>query len=147
MCKDQAGAYEESSKNVSSFIDFIGNFAGSGIGKSLHSKGQKAETRGDYEAAYEFYRQAYNQQPDSLKYRVPYERTRFLAAAAKVHRGQKLRDEGHFAEALALFQKAVEKDPSNDLAAQEVRRTQQMMQKAAPPPLVRVWVSPVWRRR
>ncbi len=103
--------------------------------KSLHSKGQKAETRGDYEAAYEFYRQAYNQQPDSLKYRVPYERTRFLAAAAKVHRGQRLRDEGRWAEALGLFQKAAEIDPSNDLAAQEIRRTQQMMQKPqAPPP-------------
>ena len=38
--------------------------------KSLHSKGQKAENRGDYESAYDFYRQAYNQQPDNLKYRV-----------------------------------------------------------------------------
>ena len=101
--------------------------------KSLHSKGQKAETRGDYEAAYDLYRQAYNQQPDNLKYRVPYERTRFLAAAAKVHRGQKLRDEGRWAEALALFQKAVEIDPSNDLAAQEIRRTQQLMQKPSGP--------------
>jgi len=101
--------------------------------KSLHSKGQKAETRGDYEAAYEFYRQAYNAQPDSLKYRVPYERTRFLAAAAKVHRGQKLRDDGRMAEAMALFQKAAEIDPSNDLATQEIRRTQQMMQKTPTP--------------
>lgn len=101
--------------------------------KSLHSKGQKAETRGDYEAAYEFYRQAYNAQPDSLKYRVPYERTRFLAAAAKVHRGQKLREEGRWAEALALFQKAADIDPSNDLASQEIRRTQQMMQKTSTP--------------
>jgi general secretion pathway protein D len=100
--------------------------------KSLHSKGQKAETRGDYEAAYDFYRQAYNQQPENLKYRVPFERTRFLAAAAKVHRGQKLRDQGKLQEALALFQQAVEIDPSNDLAAQEIRRTQQMMQKQQP---------------
>ncbi len=97
--------------------------------KSLYTKAQKAETRGDYEAAYEFYRQAYNLEPGSLKYRVPYERVRFLAGAAKVHRGQRLREEGHWAEALALFQKAAEIDPSNDLAVQEIRRTQQMMQK------------------
>jgi general secretion pathway protein D len=97
--------------------------------KSLHSKGQKAETRGDYEAAYEFYRQAYNQQPDNLKYRVPYERTRFLAAASKVHRGQRLRDQGKLQEALVLFQQAAEIDPSNDLAAQEIRRTQELIQK------------------
>ena len=109
--------------------------------KSLHSKGQKAETRGDYEAAYEYYRQAYNQHPDNLKYRVPYERTRFLAAAAKVHRGQKLRAEGKLQEALTLFQQAAEIDPSNDLAAQEIRRTQQMMQKQSQPGTTRP-VSP-----
>lgn len=101
--------------------------------KSLHNKGQKAETRGDYEAAYDYYRQAFNQHPDNLKYRIPYERTRFLAAAAKVHRGQKLRDEGKLQEALALFQQAAEIDPSNDLAAQEIRRTQEMIQKQTQP--------------
>lgn len=101
--------------------------------KSLYNKGQKAETRGDYEAAYEFYRQVYNQHPESLKYRVPFERTRFLAAAVKVHRGQKLRDEGKLQEALTLFQQGAEIDPSNDLAAQEIRRTQQMIQKQSQP--------------
>ena len=101
--------------------------------KSLYSKGQKAEVRGDYEAAYDLYRQAYNQSPDQLKYRVPYERTRFLAAASKVHRGQKLRDAGKLQEALALFQHAAEIDPSNDLAAQEVRRTQEMIQRQTQP--------------
>lgn len=108
-------------------------FAVAESAKSLHNKGVKAEARGDYEAAYEFYRQAYNQQPDNLKFRVPFERTRFLAAAAKVHRGQKLRDQGKLQDALALFQQAAEIDPSNDLAAQEIRRTQEMIQKQTQP--------------
>src|SRR6185437_9983376 len=101
--------------------------------KSLYSKGQKAEALGDYEAAYDFYRKAYDQKPEELKYRVPFERTRFLAAASKVHRGQKLRDQGKLQDALTLFQQAAAIDPSNDLAAQEVRRTQQMIQKQSQP--------------
>lgn len=101
--------------------------------KSLFHKGQQAEARGDYEGAYEFYRQAYDQKPQELKYRVPYERLRFLAAASKVHRGQKLRDEGKLQDALTLFEQAAAIDPSNDLAAQEIRRTQQMIQKQSQP--------------
>jgi general secretion pathway protein D len=100
--------------------------------KSLHSKGQHAEAKQDYEAAYEFYKAAYNQKPEELKYRVSYERTRFLASAAKVHRGQQIRDAGQLQDALNLFQQAQQIDPSNDLAVQEIRRTQQLLQKTAP---------------
>src|ERR1700704_1095532 len=99
--------------------------------KSLHDKGVKAEARQDYEAAFEFYKAAYQQKPDDLRYRLPYERTRVLAAASKIKRGQKLRDQGNLPDALALFQQAIEVDPSNELAAQEMRRTQQMIQKGS----------------
>jgi general secretion pathway protein D len=97
--------------------------------KSLFQKGAKAEARQDYEAAFEFYKAAYQQKPEDLRYRVPYERTRMLSAASKIKRAQKLRDQGNLQEALTLFQQALEIDPSNDLAAQEIRRTEQMMQK------------------
>jgi general secretion pathway protein D len=100
--------------------------------KSLFQKGAKAEARQDYEAAFQFYKAAYQQKPDELKYRVPYERTRMLAGASKIKRGQKLRDQGSLQEALTLFQQALEIDPSNDLAAQEIRRTELMMQKSGP---------------
>src|SRR5579859_2802680 len=100
--------------------------------KSLFQKGTKAEARQDYEAAFEFYKAAYQQKPDDLKYRVPFERTRMLSAASKIKRGEKLRDQGNLQEALTVFQQALEVDPSNDLAAQEIRRTQLMMQKGGP---------------
>ncbi|MBZ5533952.1 MAG: type II and III secretion system protein [Acidobacteriia bacterium] len=100
--------------------------------KSLHAKGVKAEARQDYEAAYEYYKAAYNQKPEELKFRVSFERSRFLASSVKVHKGQRLRDMGRLQDALTLFQQAAEIDGSNDLAAQEIRRTQQMMQKTAP---------------
>lgn len=101
--------------------------------RSLYNKGVKAEGRQDYEAAYEFYKAAYDKRPDDLKYRVPFERTRFLAAAVKVRRGQKLREQGKLQEALEQFVKAAEIDPSNDLAQQEIRRTQDMMKRQASP--------------
>ena len=101
--------------------------------KSLFQKGVKAEARQDYEAAFEFYKAAYQQKPDDLRYRVPFERTRMLSAASKIKRGQKLRDQGSLQEALTAFQQALEVDPSNDLAAQEIRRTQLMMQKGPGP--------------
>jgi len=52
--------------------------------KTLFQRGVKAEARQDYEAAYEFYKAAYQQKPEELKYRVPFERTRMLSAASKV---------------------------------------------------------------
>lgn len=96
---------------------------------SLYKKGVAAEARHDYLAAYQFYKQAYDMEPENLKFQVPYERTRFLAAATLVHQGQKVRDQGKLQDALALFQQAAEIDPSNDLAAQEIRRTQEMIHK------------------
>jgi general secretion pathway protein D len=101
--------------------------------KTLFQKGVKAEARQDYEAAYDFYKAAYQQKPEELKYRVPFERMRMLSAASKIKRGQKLRDQGNLADAMTLFQQAIEVDPSNDLAVQEIRRTQQMMQKGTSP--------------
>jgi general secretion pathway protein D len=114
------------------FLFFAAFLSAAESAKSLFQKGVKAEARQDYEAAYEYYKAAYQQKPEDLRYRVPYERTKMLAAASKIKRGQKLREQGNLADALVLFQQAIEIDPSNDLAAQEIRRTQQMMQKAGP---------------
>src|SRR5436309_9249595 len=74
--------------------------------RSLYNKGLKAEARQDYEAAYNYYKTAYEKRPEDLRYKVPYERTRFLAAAAMIKRGQKLRDEGNLEEALNILMKA-----------------------------------------
>jgi general secretion pathway protein D len=97
--------------------------------KDLYKKGVNAEARHDYLAAYQFYKKAYDMQPDNLKFQVPYERTRFLASATLIHQGQKLRDQDKLQEALASFEQAAAIDPSNDLAAQEIRRTQEMIRK------------------
>jgi general secretion pathway protein D len=102
--------------------------------KALYNKGKDAEARQNYEAAFDFYRQAYEQKPRDLAYRTSYERTRFLAAASHVHRGQLLREAGKLSEALAEFQKAAEIDSSSFIAQQEIRRTQKLIIDAGSPP-------------
>ncbi len=99
--------------------------------KSLYKKGINAEARQDYVAAYKFYKGAYDAKPTELKYRVPFERTRLLASASLVHQGQKLREQGKLQDALNLFEQAAAIDPSNDIAAQEIRETQRQMGQAA----------------
>jgi general secretion pathway protein D len=96
--------------------------------KSFYKKGRDAEARQDYIAAYENYREAYDRKPKELRYRSAYQRTRFLAGAAHVNKGQRLREEGKLEEALAEFQAAASIDPASFVAQQEIRRTQQMME-------------------
>ena len=102
--------------------------------KSLYNKAKDAEARQDYEAAFEFYRQAYEAKPRDLAYRASYERTRFLAAASHVHRGQLLLDAGKLQEALTEFQKALAIDSSSFIAQQEIRHTQKLIDAVNAPP-------------
>ena len=101
--------------------------------KSLYNKGKIAEARQNYEQAYDFYKQAYDKNPQDLSYRSAYERLRFLAGASHVHRGQLLREAGRLEEAMAEFQKAAEIDPSSAIAKQEIKVTQQMIDAAKSP--------------
>jgi len=116
--------------------------------KSLYAKGKIAEARQNYEQAYDFFKQAYDQKPQDVSYRSAYERLRFLAGASHVHRGQLLREAGRLEEALAEFQKAAEIDPASAIAKQEIQVTKQMMQAAqAPGPSATVREPSVLERR
>src|SRR6202045_2697828 len=101
--------------------------------KTIYEKGQDAEARENYEAAYDLYKQAYDLKPKDLRYKASFERLRFKAAATIVHQGQKLREEGKLQEALAAFQKAALIDPSLFVAQQELKRTMQMIDEASNP--------------
>ena len=115
--------------------------------KSLYNRGKDAEQRQDYEKAYDFYKQAYDQKPKDLQFRAAFERLRFLAGASHVHRGQLLREGGKLQEAMAEFQKAAEIDPSSSIAQQELRRTQKLMEAAgAAPPQAQAPPTPLQKR-
>ena len=102
--------------------------------KDLYAKGQDAEARQHYEEAYDFYKQAYDLRPKDLRFRASFEHARFEAAAAVVHRGQLLRDDGKLDEAVAEFQKALTIDPSLFIAKQELNRTLKMINDQRNPP-------------
>lgn len=101
--------------------------------RSLYDKGQKAEAGQHYEEAYVYFKQAYDLRPEKTDYRAAYERTKFLAAAAHVHHGQQLRDEGKLSEALKEFQLAAMIDASSGIALQEIEQTQKLIDKAQQP--------------
>src|SRR6202163_3843741 len=116
--------------------------------KALYEKGQDAEARQNYEQAFDYFKEAYNLKPKDLRYRTAFERTRFLAASSRVHRGQILRDAGKLDEALVEFQKGLETDPSSFIAQQELKRTQQMIREAEnPQPQASVPGATALRRR
>jgi general secretion pathway protein D len=102
--------------------------------RSLYKKGKDAEARQNFEQAYDFYKQAFDQNPKELSYRTAYERLRFLAGASHVHRGQLLREAGRLQEALAEFQKAGEIDPSSAIAKQEIQVTNRLIQQGEATP-------------
>ncbi|HUS18931.1 MAG TPA: cohesin domain-containing protein [Terriglobales bacterium] len=115
--------------------------------RSLYNKGKDAEARQDFMAAFENYRQAYEQKPKELKYRIAYQRTRFLASAAHVNKGQDLREKGNVEEALQEFVYAAKIDPSNAAASQEARKTQALIEGAAAgQPVAPKPISPITRR-
>ena len=94
-------------------------------------RGVKAEAQNNYDAAYEAYKQAYQQKAKNPKYQAAYTRVRFYAGQQHIQAGQLLLNAAKYAEALAEFQRAAEIDHSSFIAEQEVRRTADMLRKQA----------------
>ncbi|GAC1654626.1 MAG: hypothetical protein NVS9B15_15340 [Acidobacteriaceae bacterium] len=96
---------------------------------SWNKRGQAAELRQDYDAAYEAYLHAHQKNPKDLRYTTRVDRMRFQAAASHVDRGRLLRQSGDINGALAEFTRALQIDPADEAAAQEIQVTQhpQMM--------------------
>ncbi len=93
--------------------------------KALYKEGQAAEARDDYLAAYAAYASAFQREPGNLYYKTSYNRLRFTAAAVHTHQGEKLRDQGDYSGALTEFARALEIDPGNELAQQDIKSTQE----------------------
>ena len=87
-------------------------------------RGVTAELRQDYDAAYEDYLHAHQKKPGDLRYQERLDRMRFQAAAVHVDRGRVMRQSGDIAGALNQFTRALQIDPGNESAAQEVQITQ-----------------------
>src|SRR5580692_10053714 len=97
--------------------------AGCPKGQTDYSKGRKAETIQDYDAALEFYTKALKSDPNNAGYKIRLNQTRFEAGEMHIKLGLKQRENGDLQGAAAQFQRAQIVDPSSAIAGQELKKT------------------------
>jgi general secretion pathway protein D len=107
---------------------FVTQCALSESAASDYKKGKTAEERGDIIAAYQAYKAAFDLNAKEIKYRTTYERVRSLASFEYVKQGDRLLQKGNLAGALADFLRALDVDPSNELAESDTRKVQEQLE-------------------
>jgi general secretion pathway protein D len=85
-------------------------------------RGLNAAARDDYDGAFQDYRKAHEKSPKDLKFQTHYESMRFKAGASHVDHGRVLLQGGDTTGALTEFLRALEIDPSNQTAQQEINK-------------------------
>ncbi len=106
----------------------VGLFAaGCPKGQTDYSKGRKAETIEDYDAALEYYTKALKADPNNAAFKIRINQTRFEAGEMHIKLGLKQRENGDLQGAAAQFQRAQNIDPSSTVAGQELRKTLELI--------------------
>ena len=103
--------------------------AGTRKAKQLYEQARRAEAEKNYDEALVLYEQAGLEDPKDHRYELSVRRVRFVAAQTHVDQGRRLREQRQFEEALAHFQRAMEIDPSLTVAAQQYRRTLDLIER------------------
>jgi len=111
-------------------------------GDKLFAQGRIADNQKAFDVALGYYEQALAEDPTDVAYQLAVKRTRFQAGQGHVDEGRRLREEGKLEEALAEFEKAYAIDPSSVVAAQELRRTVEMIRAAAQLPAEQRGLTP-----
>src|SRR5271170_6341799 len=101
--------------------------AGCPKGQTDYSKGRKAETIEDYDAALEYYQKALKSDPNNAGFKIRLNQTRFEAGEVHIKLGMKQRENGDLQGAAAQFQRAQSIDPSSAIATQELKKTLAMI--------------------
>jgi general secretion pathway protein D len=113
------------------WIGFVGVFVILAVGSasaaaqspnSYYKRGQAAEAREDFDAAYQNYQKAFSLAPKNEVFKTAYYRVRFTDAAQHVTKGRNLLASGDEQAALVELLRANEIDPSNEAAEQEIAR-------------------------
>ena len=97
--------------------------------KKLYKAGEAAETRDDLETAFQDYLAALGKAPADIRYKVALERVRATVAARHVHRGEAMEKTNRTKEALVEFFQALDIDPGNALAQQDIEKIKAEMDK------------------
>ncbi len=98
-------------------------------GDKYLAAGRTSEDKKEWDAALESYEKALSEDPSDMVYQMAAEKARFQAAQVHVDKGLKIRNQGLLGEALLEFQKAYALNPGSAVAVQEIRRTQEMIQR------------------
>ncbi len=85
-------------------------------------RGQDAEARQDYDAAFNLYQKALHKNPKDLRYRTALDRVRTTDSSMHVTEGRKLFQSGDLQGALGEFLHAQEIDPGNEAARQGIAK-------------------------
>jgi general secretion pathway protein D len=89
---------------------------------TLFKRGESAEARDDYDAAFDLLQQAQKKAPNDLAIRTALARVRVTASAAHLTKGRKLEQANDEQGALVELLHAAEIDPGNEAAQQEITR-------------------------
>jgi len=98
------------------------------------SQGKKAEDVQDWDSALVHYQRALTADPGNIEYKLKVSQMKFEAAQWHVKEGLRQRDKGELKIAMAEFEKAMAIDPSLPIAAQEARKTLDMLAGKTPLP-------------
>jgi general secretion pathway protein D len=99
---------------------------------TFFKRGQTAEAKEDFDAAYDNYQKAYAKAPKDLRFRAAMYRVRITASAVHVTKGHKLMDAGNEQGALSEFLHAAEIDPSNESAQQAIAAVRKIHGEVTP---------------
>ncbi len=101
-------------------MDSAGAFAQSA--NTYYKRAQAAESRDDFDTAFQDYQKAYSMSPNNESFRAAFYRVRFTDAAMHVTKGRNLLAAGNEEGALVELLRANEIDPSNEAAQQEIAK-------------------------
>src|SRR5258706_1397131 len=101
--------------------------AGCPKGGGDYGQARKAETLQDLDTALQYYQKAYNSDPKNAAYRIRLNQIRFEASQFHTKQGVKLKEKGDLQAAVAEFQRATTIDPTNEAAAQEIRKVLELL--------------------
>lgn len=100
--------------------------------KTIFKRGEAAEARQDFDTAYNDYQRALTMAPNEMGYQTALYRVRISASSLHVANGRKLLQAGDQQGSLMELLRAVEIDPGNEAAQQEIAKIRAMQGERAP---------------
>jgi len=98
---------------------------------AAYRKGVSADSKNQFDDAYEAYKKAFALKPRDAKYLAAYLQSRTNAAIEHIKNGQKLVADSKLTEATAEFQRAMEIDATNFVATEELQRIAILLKRNA----------------